>query len=515
MNENPFREKIHSSLHFIALAGTAAGLTFSKAVMSLALVLGFVNLLAQGHFKTYFTRLRASRPFHLIALLFILHAVGILWSQDWNYGLNDLRIKLPLIVLPLLIFAQPPNQQQILRLLYLFVAGIVLTTFVNYMAYNGIIGSHQYDDIRGLSLFGSHIRFGLLVALATVICLYFLVKHDRFKALHFMLFIWLLYYTYFSQIISGNLALMTGILAFVFALIYPKNKKAAFAFISLSVILPILILTAFFIKPNERIEVNAEDLEKETAEGNLYSHDFVEHRDTKGNLLYINVCDKELEREWAKRSSLAFEGNDLKDQPIRTTLIRYMTSKGLKKDAAGFKQLTKEDLRNIERGIAEAEDGKRGLSARFNGIKYQLQNNSNPNGHSLLQRMEHWKTGWHILRSNWIFGVGTGDVQLAFDKQYDLDESLLTTQNRNRAHNQFITMWISFGLFGLVLFVYLIWNYLSLTLRKGQLLGFIFMLIACSSFLLEDTLETQTGVTFFAFFYSLMIFFEDKVILRS
>ena len=204
MNENPFREKIHSSLHFIALAGTAAGLTFSKAVMSLALVLGFVNLLAQGHFKTYFTRLRASRPFHLIALLFILHAVGMLWSQNWNYGLNDLRIKLPLIVLPLLIFAQPPNQQQIIRLLYLFVAGIVLTTFVNYMAYNGIIGSHQYDDIRGLSLFGSHIRFGLLVALATVICLYFLVKHDRFKALHLMLFIWLLLVHYFFILIKDK-----------------------------------------------------------------------------------------------------------------------------------------------------------------------------------------------------------------------------------------------------------------------------------------------------------------------
>ena len=134
MNDKTFREKIHSLIHFIALAGTTAGLTFSKAVMSLALVLGIINLLAQGHFKTYFTRLLSSRPFLLIALLFLLHAAGMLWSQDLHYGLKDLRIKLPLIVLPLLIFAQPPNQLQILRLLYLFIAGIVLTSFVNYMA---------------------------------------------------------------------------------------------------------------------------------------------------------------------------------------------------------------------------------------------------------------------------------------------------------------------------------------------------------------------------------------------
>jgi hypothetical protein len=515
MNERTVREKTHSSIHFIALAGTAVGLTFSKAVMSMALLLGILNLLAQAEFKSYFAQLRSNRFFHLIALLFLLHGIGMLWSHDVNYGLNDLRIKLPLIVLPVLLFSQAPSQHHINLLLNLFCAGVLATTLFNYMAYDGLVGNYQYDDIRGMSLFGSHIRFSLLVSMAALINLYFLYTSARFKALNLLLFIWFAYYTYFSQIISGNFALLVGILAFLFFLVFGKNKKAAITFIALAIAIPLLILGYFLFVPKNTEQVEYKNLPKFTKEGNPYSHDLVEHRDTEGNLLYINVCDDELKREWAKISSFSYDGEDLKKQPIRTTLIRYLTSKGLKKDAEGIRQLNAQDISNIERGIAEAADGRRGLIARFNGIKYQLQHSSDPNGHSLLQRLEHWKTGWRIVRSNWIFGVGTGDVQEAFDQQYAADKSLLSAENRNRTHNQFLTFWISFGILGFGLFLYLIWNYLSTTLYNKQLLGFVFMVLVCSSFLLEDTLETQTGVTFFAFFYSLFALQKDSVTPRT
>ena len=515
MNELTIREKIHSLIHFIALAGTATGLTFSKAVMSLALVLGIVNLFATGQFKSIYENLRSSRPFHLIALLYCVHIIALFWSHDLAYGINDLRIKLPLLVLPVILFAKPPSQHQLKLLLYLFIAGLLSTTVFNYLAFNELIGNYKYDDIRGLSLFGSHIRFGILVAIGALICLYYLVIHDRFKALHLVLFIWFAYYTYFSQIISGNFALLTGILGFIFFQVFQKNRKIAVTFLLLSTILPILVLSYFFLSPSQKVEVNEQDLPKETIEGNPYTHDFVEHRDTKGNLLYINLSDDELKREWAKVSDLSYDGKDMKEQPVRTTLIRYMTSMGLMKDAEGFSKLTPQDIKNIERGIAENEDGKRGLIARINGIKYQLNNNHEPNGHSLLQRVEYWRTGWNIIQSNWVFGVGTGDVQAAFNQQYEQDNSLLREENRKRAHHQFLTFWISFGIIGLAIFLYLIWNYLQTTLKKGKLIGFVFMLIACSSFLLEDTLETQTGVTLFAFFYSVFLLLEPRINLQT
>jgi O-antigen ligase len=181
-----------------------------------------------------------------------------------------------------------------------------------------------------------------------------------------------------------------------------------------------------------------------------------------------------------------------------------MTSMGLKKDAHDFKQLQKSDILNIENGNADINDTKSGILARISGIRFQIQNNIDPNGHSLLQRIEYWKTGWQIVKTNWVIGVGTGDTQVAFDKQYDRDNSPLGKENRLRAHNTYLTVWISFGIIGIGLFGWLITFYLKTSLQLNHPLAFVFILIACSTFLIEDTLETQTGVTLFAFFYALL-----------
>jgi hypothetical protein len=42
-------------------------------------------------------------------------------------------------------------------------------------------------------------------------------------------------------------------------------------------------------------------------------------------------------------------------------------------------------------------------------------------------------------------------------------------------------------------------------------LGILFLSVSIISFLLEDTLETQTGVTFFAFFYALYAIKETRL----
>jgi O-antigen ligase len=139
------------------------------------------------------------------------------------------------------------------------------------------------------------------------------------------------------------------------------------------------------------------------------------------------------------------------------------------------------------------------------GIKFQLNNTTDPNGHSLLQRIEYWKTAWQIIRKNWFLGVGTGDVQQAFDREYISQNSPLRPENRLRAHNSYLTIWISFGIIGLILFLWMLLSFLIVQVRNNAFIPTMFMLIAICTFFIEDTLETQMGVTFFAFFYGLYI----------
>jgi O-antigen ligase len=121
-------------------------------------------------------------------------------------------------------------------------------------------------------------------------------------------------------------------------------------------------------------------------------------------------------------------------------------------------------------------------------------------------RFEFWKTGWIIWKENFWLGVGTGDLQDSFNKKYEDLKSSLEKQWRYRAHNQFLSIAIAFGLFGLIYFISVIILSGITATKNKNFFYLIFLCVALLSMLTEDTLETQAGVTFFAFFNSLLLF---------
>jgi hypothetical protein len=205
-------------------------------------------------------------------------------------------------------------------------------------------------------------------------------------------------------------------------------------------------------------------------------------------------------------------GQDDNGQEIRFTLIRYLTSMGSRKDSAGVAALTAQDIRLIERGYANRRylDGT-GIRDRLDEIFWQIDyylNGGNPQGHSVTQRLEYLKTGWHVFRRFPLFGTGTGDLIDQFNLQYETDLSLLDKQFRRISHNQYLTSLATFGIVGFLIF----WIALILPalMKKGfrNDLFALFFLILFISMISEDTLETHTGVTFFAYFYSLFLFYK-------
>jgi O-antigen ligase len=218
------------------------------------------------------------------------------------------------------------------------------------------------------------------------------------------------------------------------------------------------------------------------------------------------VAKNELYEAWNSRSDLHPDSLDGRGHLLSGTLIRYLASKGLRKDADGVVALTSEDIRAIESGIPNCiEPQQLGLQRRLNRIFFEWSNyraGGDPNGHSVMQRLEFWKTGWWIASNNVWTGVGTGDVKDAFKDAYTINNSPLDEAYRLRAHNQYLTMWIAFGLFGFCAFLMVTF----LPLLNGGMrnpLAVIIVLLVALSFLTEDTLESQAGVMFMAFFYVL------------
>lgn len=502
-----FGTNFHNTVHLFGISVLAVGLPTSKVILSLGTMLILLNVILEGSYKSYWQRIKSNHLFILVALFWILHIVALLWTEDFQYASNDIRIKLTLIVIPLVLTIKPlKDSTQLLLVLGLFISTLTLTSLINIASYEHWIGTKEYTDIRELSLFGSHIRYGILIAFGAGVSLFYLYTlRSVSKWIFLPLLIWFSYYTYYSQIISGLVALIVVYLVFLVFIAYQRSKVLGLVSVLISIGIIVLPLLLLFTDKKDNTVYEPDKMDKYTASGNPYVHDLNERSFIDGKPVFIYVSEVELQKEWTKKSIIPYDSLDKKQQELRYTLIRYMNSKGLRKDSVDFQKLSNQDIHNIENGMANFEETKIGLIARIEGIKLQLYHSGNPNGHSLLQRLEFWKTGIHIIQKNWLIGVGTGDVQKAFDEQYILDSSKLLPENRLRAHNSYLTSWISFGVTGFLLFIWILISFVGYHWKNQSLLPLMFIFIAISTFFIEDTLETQMGVSFFAFFYGLFI----------
>lgn len=496
-----FGPNTHSYLHLLGLSGIAFALPWSKVMMSISMMFVVLNLIVEADYANYWKRLKSNRIYWLIIGLVVLHGLAVLWSSNLSYAIHDLKVKLPLLVIPTVLCAKPVTVRKHLHIILLSLLSILLITSVyNYISYQQWLGPKFYDDIRGMSLFGSHIRFGLLVSMGVGICLYLIMRFKQWALPLVILTAWFTFYTIFSQVISGVVTLAGVFFIFAFYQIWIRSKVWAGAF-TLVCLTSTVLLGVWLFKPLQVDPADYPNLESHTKEGNPYTHNFSYVSSETGEPVLIYLCEEELKREWNRRSSVKYGDTDVKGNPIFHTLIRYLSSRKLRKDAAGVNQLSHQDIINIQNGCPTVNH--HGLMARLHGIRFELNQPIDPNGHSLLQRLEYWKAGMSIASDNWLLGVGTGDVQDTFDSYYERSQSQLLPKNRKRAHSQFVTVFLTFGIFGLLFFVFLLARFAAFNLKNRQLLALFFITIASLSFIFEDTLETQTGVTFFALFFGL------------
>ena len=162
-----FGPKIHARVHYFVLLLFVVGIACSKFLMSMGLLMGVLNLILDGHFKQYFRRWTENRLLHFVLLFYLLCWLSLLWSANLWEGLDQMRRLTTLLLLPLIITAKPlPQSRKMKGLLSIFIAAVVITSLVNSIAFHFFAKQLELIDIRQMSLFGSHIRFGILVAFA-------------------------------------------------------------------------------------------------------------------------------------------------------------------------------------------------------------------------------------------------------------------------------------------------------------------------------------------------------------
>lgn len=504
----------HRHVYIAALMLLAASLPLSYAFMSISQGLLLLNWLLEARFKARFALIRNSKSLLLVCAFYVVHIIGMFYTSDLEWGWHDLHIKLPLLILPLLVATSEPIGDRTLKLiLQVFVGAVVLASFI----VTSIIFRlyHKpWTDIRETSIFISHIRFGLLIAISIFVCFYYTLhcpKRNE-RLVYLSVSIWLFVFLLLLQALTGLVALFVTLIVLFVVL---KNKEPylrynvpvaifIFSFVGISLAYVGYVAIRFYdMKPLPS------NLPSHTINGNEYINDTNCLLMENGNRVNVLICDKELRAEWNKRSALNYDSLDAKKQELKRTLIRYLASRGLSRDSVGVSSLSQSDIRNVELGMGNYIFSKKGLYSKLYSVFwefYVFDIKGNPSGHSVTQRILFLKTAGEVFMQNFWFGVGTGDIRVAINKQYEKDNSLLTKDFRHRAHNQFLTFAVTFGL---PLTLIILCVFFLIPYWENKYSSYFFLVVFCVSmlsFLNEDTLETHPGISFVAFFYALFLF---------
>jgi len=496
-------------------------LPWSVYIMSVAQFVLIGNWILEGNFRNKFNIIKKRKSILAFISIILVHFIWIFNTNDINYALHDIQIKIPILVLCLIIGTTPLlSKKEFHLILNFFIASIFVSSLLSIAVYLGLT-KFEYTGYRSLSVFVSHIRFSLMIVMAIVISSYF-TKFSKsiFTIIYIILIIWLSLFLFFLQSYTG--IIIFGIVSLIATILLIINLKNLI--IKLSILLSFIILITVSIiwfnnsinKINKTNNIDITNLDKYTINNNTYLNDTVETMTENGTLVTIYINNYELQKEWKKRSKLPYNGLDNKGNSLKFTLYRYMASKGLRKDSLGFSKLTTNDITNIENGMPNyLFENKLSLYVILYKLVWEIESTKhkqNINDKSLLQRFEYFKIGKQIFIDNILLGVGTGDIQQKFDEYYIKTNSELTLKNRHRTHNQFLTFLITFGVLGFAIIMFGFIYPLFFEKHKEKLLLSFFLIIAFLSFLDEDTLETQAGITFFTFFYVLLVFAYKKQI---
>jgi len=505
-------------IYFLVLVFIAASLPLSKFTITIGFVLLAVNWIVEGDFARKIRVLKARKSILVIISLYLLHLIGLLYTSDFTFALRDIKIKLPILFLPLIIGTSATLTARQLRILLTFFAAAVFTGAVITLLVLFGVGGKEITDPREASVLIYHIRFSLLMNIGIFAAIYLYISNsgkNLFQLGGLALYVIFILMTMMMLQVFSGLATFAATAFFLSLVMVIRLKNLWLKMAIIMVVITGLSGSIFYMLTQIKDFYNIEEhnpatIEKYTAQGNPYIHNFDDPFVENGYRVGLFVSRNEMRRAWNQRSAIAFDSIDLKGFKVEYTLTRYLTSRGLRKDSTGVAALTKTDIKAIESGIANhIYVTQKGLKPRIYTTIWEIdryRHGFTPNGHSITQRVEFLKGAFYIIIHNFWTGVGTGDLQVAYNQYYTDTNSQLYKSNQRRAHNQYITFFIAFGIFGFLWALFALFYPVFYEGKYNDYLFMVFFITGFLSMLNEDTLETHAGASFFMYFYALFLF---------
>ncbi len=454
------------------------------------------NWVFEGRWREKWQMARSSRLLHAVAVLFLLHAVGLLWTSNLAAGLHVMERLLPWLSVPLVVLTTPPPEGRARNtILGLYVATVFVVTVI------GLVRWLTIPDLpyRDIVPFISHIRFALNVCLVLFILVF---GHKKFNSklafFNILLILWFLAFLFLLRSYTAFVVLLIASLVVVFHL----RRRWLWLAVWLVVVGGIAAYVAIEYRNYYSLSPLAtKPLARTTAAGRPYQH---LHDGLVENGNYVNnyLCREELRIAWPKRSRAPLDSLTASGYSVEASLIRYLNTLSLPKDSLGVMTLTAAQIREVENGISNPVYLHGSLPRKMLYVIFFEYENYRcyraVEGFSMLQRFELWTAATHIIAQHPWAGVGTGDLSDAMEEDFRFTNSPLQ-KSELLPHNEYLTLTAMLGIPAFVLLAFFFLRAAPRLRRQGLLMvaWTVAILVSC---LTENTLDSLAGILFSTWF---------------
>ncbi|MCQ2284797.1 MAG: O-antigen ligase family protein [Bacteroidales bacterium] len=501
------RLDIHYSIYLLGVIVLMASIPLSHFLMGLVCFILFLNWIAEWDWKDKWTRAKQNWQGLFLAGLFFVSLLGLVKTNDWNAAGHAILAQLPMLFAPIIMITSRPFSQKAMDWL---LNTFILATFFGCICSVIYWKTHTINDIREISVFIDHIRFSLCIVLSMVLCMHYAIKRTEllswYRGGYVVLILHMLLYLFFAQTLTGIIIAFVIAFVYLFYLLFKMPQQRLKWMIFSILVLLILGGSAYvtYITYTYFHDKDTMIMARQTPNGNPYSFEF-ETMVENGHRIDYYVCKPELMVAWGERSDSAY--SELREQ----TLIRYLNSKGMRKDYVSVMALSDADIHHVESGIANCDYTKsfglrRALYPTFFSFTMYKKCGYIDNS-SLLQRVELWRASMAVLKDNWFWGVGLGDNKTALDNQLEKQQSAIAYKHNRGSHNQFITYWMMGGVLLLAYFLFVL-AYPFFGLRNRITFVYVaFFIMLFLSMLTEDTISSQSGRIMFSVINPLLLLY--------
>lgn len=218
------KQQFHTNAHFLLLLLIAFNLPIAQWV-PIFISLLLLNWLIEGDFKNKFSSIVKNKFTLLFVSFYVLHLLGLIYTQNLTKGLFDVQVKLSLLLFPLVLTSRPLNTEKIRYVFIALMIGCIaasLTMLIRAIHTYVTTGENNfyYEAFASFLLHPSYSAMYINVVLAWLLLN---LLNDQFKEGVFskkIVLLIILFFTCMIVLLSSKMGLITMLLLYTGFLIY-------------------------------------------------------------------------------------------------------------------------------------------------------------------------------------------------------------------------------------------------------------------------------------------------------